>query len=68
MAANDKAHTPLYLAVKQQNPAVVQCLCQGAPAAVNTADEWGLTPLHLAARLGDADSIRLLLNHQLRGC
>ena len=68
MAINDKAQTPLYCAVEQQHPAAVQCLSQDAPAAVNKADEWGLTQLHVAARLGHADSIRLLLNQQVRVC
>lgn len=63
-ATNAKAQTPLYLAADHQHPAAIQLLCQAAPAAVNRADEWGLTPLHMAARAGSANAVQALLRYQ----
>ena len=67
MATNAKAQTPLYLAAEHQQPAAVQLLCQAAPVAVNHADEWGLTPLHVAARAGSADAVQALIRYQVLG-
>ena len=46
----------------------MQALCQAGPQAVNKADEWGLSPLHIAARAGDADIVTMLLLAQVRWC
>lgn len=67
-ANNDQEHTPLYAAVAAKQNAAVQALCQAGALAVNTADEWGLSPLHIAARAGDADTVTLLLLAQVRSC
>lgn len=56
----------MYAAVEAKQGAAVQALCQAGPLAVNKADEWGLSPLHIAARAGDADIVTLLLLAQVR--
>lgn len=59
----------MYAAVGAKQGAAVQALCQAeGPHAVNIADEWGLSPLHIAARAGDADIVTLLLLAQVRWC
>lgn len=67
-ASNDQEQTPLYAAVAARQSAAVQALCQAGAHAVNTADEWGLSPLHTAARAGDADVVTLLLIAKVRSC
>ena len=62
---NDLCQTALYLAAEHQKPAAVQLLCKACPSSVNTANEWGLTPLHIAARSGDTDTIETLLLYQV---
>lgn len=65
-ASNDQEQTPLYKAVEAKQAACAQILCQAGPHAVNKADEWGLCPLHIAARAGDVDIVTLLLLAQVR--
>ncbi|KAL3131575.1 hypothetical protein ABBQ38_007875 [Trebouxia sp. C0009 RCD-2024] len=60
-ATNDQEQTPLYKAVEAKQAVATQALCQFGPGAVNQADEWGLCPLHIAARAGNADIVTLLL-------
>lgn len=67
-ASNDQEQTPLYAAVEAKQGAAVQTLCQADPHAVNKADEWGLSPLHVASRAGDADIVTLLLLAQVTCC
>lgn len=64
-AKNDHQQTPLYTAVEAKQTAAVQCLCQACPSTVNTADEWQLCPLHIAARAGDVNIVTLLLLAQV---
>jgi ankyrin repeat protein len=56
------AYTPLVLASRQGNAAVVDVLL-GAGADVNVPTRTGATPLMLAAASGSADAVRLLLDH-----
>lgn len=56
----------MYAAVAAKQSAAVQALCEVEAHAVNTADEWGLSPLHIAARAGDADIVALLLLAKVR--
>ena len=65
-ATNDQEQTPLYKAVEAKQAAAAQALCQFGPQAVDKADEWGLTPLHIAARAGNVDIVTLLLLAQVR--
>ena len=65
-ATNDQEQTPLYKAVEAKQAAAAQALSHCGPQAVNNADEWGLTPLHIAARAGNADIVTLLLMAQVR--
>lgn len=65
-ATNDQEQTPLYKAVEAKQAVATQALCQFGPGAVNQADEWGLCPLHIAARAGNADIVTLLLLAQVR--
>ena len=68
-ALNDQEQTPLYMAVEAKQASAVHALCSAAADTVNQADEWGLTPLHIAARAGSVDTvIRLLLAQVTRLC
>ena len=64
-ARNDHEQTPLYVAVEAKQTKAVQLLCQTCPCTVNNADEWGLCPLHIAARAGNVDAVTLLLLAQV---
>ncbi len=58
---NDRDQTPLYCAVEHQHTAAAHLLCSASPATVNKADEWGLTPLHIASRSGNVNIVTALL-------
>ncbi len=62
---NDRNQTPLYQAVENEHTAASDALCAASPSAVNTADEWGLSPLHIAAKAGDVGTVAVLLSHQV---
>lgn len=62
--ATATGETPLHLAVRGQHLEAVKLLCQTA-AACNTADEWGLTPLHVAAKVADVATVRALMLGQV---
>ncbi len=55
-------YTPLYMAAKMGNPAVIERLLK-AGADPKTPLPLGLTPLMLAATAGNAESVRLLLQY-----
>lgn len=65
IATNDQEQTPLYKAVEAKQATATQALCQFGPGAVNQADEWGLCPLHIAARTGNVDIVTMLLLAQV---
>src|SRR5262249_37638778 len=54
--------TPLLAAVRQKNPSVVAALL-AAGATASAASPEGETPLHIAARRGDAAMVQMLLEH-----
>ncbi|DBA98693.1 TPA: Ankyrin repeat and death domain-containing protein 1B [Trebouxia sp. C0004] len=58
---NDCDQTPLYCAVEQQHTAAAHLLCSASRAIVDKADEWGLTPLHIASRSGNVNIVTALL-------
>ena len=58
---NDRDQTPLYCAVEHQHTAAAHLLCTASPVTVNKADEWGLTPLHIASRAGNVNTVTALL-------
>jgi ankyrin repeat protein len=56
-------YTPLHIASRAGNPAVVQALLKaGANVSARTTTS-GVTPLHLAASSGNAEVVALLLDH-----
>jgi ankyrin repeat protein len=61
--------TPLHLAIKRNNPRIVQSLLSDQheqQADPNIINRYGQTPLHLAASVGYIDIVRLLLLSNLR--
>ncbi|KAL0030594.1 hypothetical protein WJX79_007768 [Trebouxia sp. C0005] len=58
---NDRDQTPLYCAVEHQHTAAAHLLGSVSPATVNKADEWGLTPLHIASRSGNVNIVTALI-------
>lgn len=56
-------NTPLMLAVKQGDPAMVKMLLDCGADPNETAFAGAPLPLHLAAEMGNADIARLLLEH-----
>lgn len=57
---NDVRHTALHLAVMSGHAVVARMLVI-AGASISIRDVFGETPLHIAARSGDVDCIRALL-------
>lgn len=45
--------TPLHIAAKNGKPKCVKLLCKAAPMVMNSTDEKGRMPLHLAAKHGN---------------
>ena len=58
--ANGTGETALHLAVKYGHLEAASRLCQ-TEAACNKADDWGLTPLHVAAKAANIGIVRALL-------
>src|SRR5262245_26444155 len=58
----DNHDTPLLAAVRQKNPAVAAALL-AAGATASAGSPEGETPLHIAARRGDAAMVQMLLDH-----
>ncbi len=61
--------TPLHLAIKRNNPHIVQSLLSDQhdqQADPNITNRYGQTPLHLAASVGYIDIVRLLLFSNLQ--
>ncbi len=57
--SNALCQTPLHLAVLTKQPTIVRHLvCMGA--ALDARDRFGNTPLHLACRDGDLESVKSL--------
>ena len=59
--ADSKRQTPLFHAVRCDNPKVVELLVHHCPNSVNMADHKGKTPLHQAAKHGYEGVVTLLL-------
>ncbi|KAI9229241.1 MAG: oxysterol-binding protein [Piptocephalis tieghemiana] len=60
-ASNPSIPSPLHLAVQLVQPSTVSFLLQHPSCSVNAMDGNGNTPLHLAAKSGRIEIIRLLL-------
>ena len=58
--ANGTGETALHLAVKHGHLEAVSLLCQ-TEGACNKADDWGLTPLHVAAKATNVSIVRSLM-------
>ena len=58
--ANGTGETALHLAVKHGHLEAVSLLCQ-TEGACNKADDWGLTPLHVAATTTSVEIVRTLM-------
>jgi len=64
-AAGDYRTTALHVAVRRGHADVVRILCDAAgKSPINTEDEWGYAPLHLAASAGHVAAVRELLEHR----
>ncbi|KAG6360937.1 hypothetical protein INS49_012005 [Diaporthe citri] len=58
-----RGQTVLFHAIKGKQLAIVQWLLEEGRANVGAVDKEGLTALHVAADMSDADSARLLIDH-----
>lgn len=58
-----KGNTPLLLAVRGKHVVVIRYLLEQAHADANVKDDGMCSSLHVAALLGDAETVKLLLNH-----
>ena len=56
------AITPLFMACKNGNAAMIEALLK-AGADANSTDEHGTTPLMMAAASGSADAVKVLIDH-----
>jgi len=64
-AANGKGQLPLHLAACfSRSSQVIDALCEAAPTQVNAGDDFGLTPLMLAALNGRHECMLTLLEHR----
>lgn len=64
-AANGKGQLPLHLAACfSRSSEVIDALCKAAPTQVNAGDDFGLTPLMLAALNGRHECMLALLEHR----
>ncbi|CAG9465342.1 unnamed protein product [Pedinophyceae sp. YPF-701] len=61
-ARTQDGQTALHYAAAENHTGVVECLLGAPGVAVNTADELGLTPLHVSAHRGRAEIARMLLD------
>jgi len=62
-ARNDGDYTPLYFAFRGHVESVRMLLERGAAAVIDIRHQYGETPLHHAARLGNVEIVRLYLEH-----
>lgn len=61
---NHRGETPLYLAIKKQNPALVEVLLNSEANLEATTPWTGQTPLHEAVLQGNLEVVQVLVHHE----
>lgn len=62
-AKDNQRHTALHLAVMYNHPAIVKLLLHGRVLDVHSRDHEGLNAMHIAASMGAAEILSMLLPH-----
>jgi ankyrin repeat protein len=59
--------TPITLAVKKKDMAMVKLLLSKEPTLAKSVSDWGgMTPLHWAVKVGDEEIAKILIDHDAR--